>query len=311
LVSVILCVHNGERFLESTLQSLFAQDIPDWEAIAVIDGSHDESASILQRYCDPRLTVIWQKNGGAAAATAAGIALAKGEFVAFLDQDDLWKPDKLRVHSDLLLAHPAIDLTFSWFTVIDEHNREIGIHSARFQGCISAPDLLADFVIGGTSNVVVRRTAIIRAGGVDSAIPGMFDLDLFVRIASLRPANTIAIPRVLLHYRRHAGQITRNVPQLEAEWNATLGKLAASNPAEIAAVVPRAHSNMNRYFARLCYEASQYRASFAYLHRGFTVAPFFFCKDARNWLTLAASVAGFMLPAPWLRAVERFAGLRR
>lgn len=87
-------------------------------------GSTDRSAEILGRVSDPRVRILSQENGGAPSATAGGLAAASGEYVAFLDQDDLWTPDKLRRHVERMRRCPEVCLTFSWFSVINEHGRE-------------------------------------------------------------------------------------------------------------------------------------------------------------------------------------------
>jgi glycosyltransferase involved in cell wall biosynthesis len=311
LISVIVSVFNGERFLDQTLQSLFAQDYRNFEAVVVIDGSHDGSAAILQKYADPRLRVIWKENGGAATAAVAGIAASTGELIAFLDQDDLWMPEKLRLHAEVMEHNPGVALTFSWFQVIDEQSREIGIHSAQVTGTVSFRDLVIDFVIGGTSNVVVRREAVIAVGGPDPSIPNMYDFDLCLKIALLAPGNIRAIPHELMRYRRHPAQVTRKIGALESEWGQALEKLRTLAPEEVAAVERRANSNMQRYFARLRYESGEYVEGLRHLRRGWALAPVSFPVDPRNWLTIAACLSGTILPSALLRAVERIAGIRR
>ena len=310
-IGVILPIHNGERFLDETLRSLLAQDFTDFEAVAIIDGTHDESQAILERHADPRLRVIWQENRGAATAISTGLAATSSHWIAFLDQDDVWAPMKLRRHAEVMAANPAVALTFSWFRVIDAHSRDIGIHSSRVTGTVPFQDLLADFVIGGTSNVVVRRDALLRANGADPAIPNMYDLDLFLRIALQSPSNILAIPEELMAYRRHPAQITRNVPVLEAEWDHTLQKLRNLAPAQVAAVERLAAANMHRYFARLGYESDAHADALRQLARGFALRQLPFLTDPRTWITLAACLCGLVLPRPLLRLAERSAGIHR
>ena len=95
LVSVILPVYNGARFLAESLESAVAQTYPQIEIVMMDDGSKDESASIGQAF--PRVLYFYQENGGIAAARNAAIALAHGELLAFLDHDDLWAPNKIEL----------------------------------------------------------------------------------------------------------------------------------------------------------------------------------------------------------------------
>jgi glycosyltransferase involved in cell wall biosynthesis len=310
LVTVVVCLYNGERFLAQTVDSALCQTCRDFELIVVDDGSTDGSRAVLDRYPDPRLRVMRQPNRGAAGALCVGLQAAQGTYIALLDQDDLWEPDKLAAHVELMESRPEIGLTFSWFRVIDEAGLEIGIHSSRYRGTIDFGALLTDFVIGAASNVVVRRTAIDRAGGVDSSLPRMYDLDLCLRVARLASGSVASVPRDLMRYRRHAGQISRNLEAMRLEWSLVLDKMRCLAPHEVAQVEKRACSNMSRYFARLAYEDARYGAGLHLLREGFRHAPGAFVADRKNWLTGAACLSGLLAPAGLHRSFERLAGLR-
>jgi glycosyltransferase involved in cell wall biosynthesis len=307
VVSVVIPVYNRERFLAGAIDSVLAQTLPAFELILVDDGSEDGSAGIVNRYRDTRLLFVRQANRGAAMALDAGIREARADYIAFLDQDDLWETGKLKAHVEMLNRQPEVDLTFSWFRVIDAAGRDVGLNSQRSRGTPDFRGLLEDFVIGGTSNVVVRRSAIGRAGGIDPAFPRMYDLDLFLRIARLAPRNIAAIPADLVRYRRHPAQITRDVRALQQEWETALEKLRRLAPEDVAAAAPKARSNMCRYFARIAYEGAGYRTALGFLKEGSRSAPAAFLADRRNWLTAAACLSGLLLPAPWRRAPERLA----
>lgn len=309
-VSVIVCAYNGAGFLAATLDSALAQTWSAFELIVIDDGSTDGSPDLLRQYTDPRLRTIRQENRGAAAALQAGIDVARGKYVALLDQDDLWEPDKLQCHVDVLESKPSLDLTFSWFRVIDGQGSDIGLHSTRHRGAISFSDLLRDFVIGAASNVVIRRGALSRVP-VDAGLPRVYDWDLFLRIALLAPDNIEAIPRDLMRYRRRTGQISSNVDSLKQEWLQALEKLRGLAPLRVAPVEKLARSNMNRYFARLDYERAFYASGLEHLSEGFHIAPLAFLADSRNWLTAAACFTGLALPPRVHRRLERLAGLRR
>lgn len=310
LVSVIVCAYNGADFLAATVDSALAQTYSAFELIIIDDGSTDGSPELLRKYTDPRMPTIRQGNRGAAAALQAGIEIARGKYVALLDQDDLWKPDKLQCHVDVLENKPDLDLTFSWFRVIDGQGNDMGLHSSRHSGSISFSDLLRDFVIGAASNVVIRRTALLRVP-VDAGLPRVYDWDLFLRIALLAPNNVEVIPRDLMQYRRCAGQISSNVNSLKQEWLRALEKLRGLAPLKVTPVEKLARSNMNRYFARLAYERSSYASGLQHLREGFHNAPVAFLAGSRNWLTAAACFTGLALPPRLHRKLERLAGLRR
>src|SRR5688500_924354 len=111
LVSVIIPVYNGARFLRAALESVFAQTYRPIEVIVVDDGSADDSGVIAQSF--PEVRYIRQENQGVAAARNNAIEAARGEFFAFLDQDDLWTPEKLRLQIEHLLDHPEVGYTLT------------------------------------------------------------------------------------------------------------------------------------------------------------------------------------------------------
>jgi len=310
-VSIVICVYNGARFLAETMESVRAQTFEDWELIAVDDGSTDGSADIVRRFADARISLIRQENRGAAAALATGIAAARGEFVALLDQDDLWHPDKLACHIAQMRADPHVALTFSWFTYVDQSGRSIGLRSRRCHGTFDFRSLFSDFVIGATSNVVIRRDVIALAGGVDPSFPRMYDVDLVLRTALLPSHRTEALPRDLLLYRRCPQQISRDFRSLEKEWERIVVKMRGLAPGDVTAVEGAARCSANRYFSRLAFEQFQFRQALHYMCAGFRAAPLEFLTDFRNWLTAAACVSGAVMPARFHAALERAAGLRR
>jgi glycosyltransferase involved in cell wall biosynthesis len=311
LVSVIVCVYNGAELLAPTLESALAQSYRSFELLVVDDGSTDTSAAVVNGFNDPRMRFIEQQNGGAAAALGTGIRAARGTYVAFLDQDDLWDRDKLAVHVDAMQNDPSLDLTFSWFEYIGRTGRNLGIRSIRYRGTASFAGLLEDFVIGATSNVVVRRDAVEKAGGVDPLFPRVYDLDLFLRVALLRPGNVRAIEQDLMGYRRHKDQITRDIAPLAAEWERVAKKMLQLAPDLARPVIGRARQNISRYFARLEYEQGCYRRAMGHVGKGFSASPFSFLTDPRNWTTTAACLAGVLLPQALLTRLERMAGLDR
>ncbi|WP_424934653.1 glycosyltransferase family 2 protein [Amaricoccus macauensis] len=128
VVSVITPVWNAERTLEETVRSVRTQSFTDWELLLIDDGSNDGSRALAEELArdDPRLRLLgWEENRGAAAARNAGIAAARGRFVAFLDADDLWRPEKLDVQLEYI-ARTGATFVFSAYQRMDERGRPLG-----------------------------------------------------------------------------------------------------------------------------------------------------------------------------------------
>ena len=193
LVSVIVAVHNGERFLRPALESLFAQDHEPFEVVFVDDGSHDGSADIAREF--PDLRYVYQENQGLAAARNAGLRLARGELVAYLDDDDLLPPHKLSRQVRYLVENPDVGCV-------------LGRQEVMLEPGVEPPEWLTRDAIYGDLDGIPLVSAMIRAevlrslGGFDESYRFAEDRDLFVRLRE-SGVRIEVIPEVLLYRRFH------------------------------------------------------------------------------------------------------------
>lgn len=311
LTSVIIPTYNAGRFITLTVDSVLQQTLPDLELIVIDDGSADDTLEKVRAYRDGRIHIIEQPHQGGPVALNAGLNIARGEYVAFLDHDDIWLPNKLERHAKFLQQHSEVDLTFSWIRWIDGEGKDTGLRSRRWTGPISFRQLLVDFVIGTTSSVVFRRSAIDRAGWFDPRLPRCWDSDLCFRVSLLRPGNAHAIPEELTLYRRHTGQQSRDWQAMKQERGQLLEKLRLLAPELVSLVMARSVSNMHRYWAFLAYEQCRFPEACHLLWQGFLCTPSGFVMEVRNWKLGAACLAGWVLPNRLHRSLERLAGFRR
>jgi len=299
-VSVVMPAYNIESYIGAAVESVLAQTFPDFELIIVDDGSTDGTLQCLSRFQnDPRIRIVSEPHRGMPFPVCRGIELAQAPYLAFLDGDDLWAPRKLERHLDFFRNHPGADLTFSWSRIVDEQTRDTGLTSRLWKGSVSFAQLLADNVIGNGSALVVRREALVAAGGVDASLPCCHDVDFWLRVALLRPGNLCAIPEFLTFYRRRPGQLTRNVELMEKNFDRVIERARALAPGEVARVEKKARCNMQRFFAFGSYQNGDYPSALRLLRRSFAAAPFGFLADARNWKMTAAALAGLALPRRW------------
>ena len=310
LVSVLIPVYNAGGYLVETVQSVLAQSVQNFEVILVDDGSTDGCLRSAEDLTDPRIQILRQANQGAPAAMNRALSAATGEFVAFLDHDDLWTVGKLEAQLDHFAAHPEADITFSWSRWIDEHGKDLNLAPRRWQGPISFEELVRDFVIGNTSSMVARRAVVQEVGGFDLSLPRAYDQDLVLRIARLRPGNVQATPKVLTSYRRHPGQMSRRWQDAVPEWGRLRERIQNyGHPPVSSESLAVGDRNMQRYFAWLAYEEQEYGQACRLLAGVFRAGTWQALGDRRNWLLGGASVAGWLLPRPVHLAVE--AGVKR
>jgi len=142
LVTVVVPVYQGERVIRGAVRSALAQTHGNLEVIVVDDGSRDRTVELLATIDDPRLIVIEQTNSGAAAARNAALARARGEYVAFLDADDRWFPEKIATEVELLQRTGGPGIAYSWYVAVDDagrllhHSRAIALEGPSFEGVL-------------------------------------------------------------------------------------------------------------------------------------------------------------------------------
>ena len=195
LISVIVPAYNAASTLAAALESIFAQNHQPLEVLVIDDGSNDGEAiaDIVARFSG--VTCIRQENRGAAAARNRGLELARGEFIAFLDADDLWPTGKLAAQSERLLAEPSLD-------VVQGRIAYVGFTAPRI--ALEADGTVPGIHLGGA---LFRRRAFDRVGPFDASLRRSEDQDWFLRAREAGLTITI-LERVTLLYRRQPGSVT-------------------------------------------------------------------------------------------------------
>lgn len=214
LVSVIVGVYNKERYVGECLQSVLAQTYPRFELIVVDDASTDGSFAAIQKIQDDRLRIVRmpENSGHPGVPRNRGIQLAQGKYLAFLDADDIWMPDKLEKQVAYMEAHPEFPFTHTRCQVIDADGRE---QYLRHDGIYPPPgDYFADLVqhcFVCTSTVMLRLELVKQMGGFSEewCFKSGQDYEFFVRCAKMVP---FGMPDgVLVKYRNFPGTVSRRV----------------------------------------------------------------------------------------------------
>jgi glycosyltransferase involved in cell wall biosynthesis len=194
---------NRLQFLPATVDSVFAQSHTDWELIIADDGSDSDTRAYLQSLTDPRVNVLWMAHSGKPPVMLnAALRAARGEFVAFLDSDDLWLPRKLELQIDSLRRRPARRWSCTAFALIDAAGRPLA-RSRPGWPAVSGQvrdRLLTDAVIAMPS-VMASRSLLEQAGPFDEGLAMNYDGDLWLRFAELSELDGVDEPLTLV--RRH------------------------------------------------------------------------------------------------------------
>lgn len=207
LVSVIVPVYNRENLVSETIQSILAQTYEPIEIILINDGSTDSSLSILRKFetrFPDQIRVINQANQGQTIARNNGIRVARGEYIAFLDSDDLWLPNKLE--RQIPLFEHGVGLVYSGIEVIDEQGRVIRAEPAdkRITGEIYPKLLVNNRMTGGT--VVVTAEALKNVGTFSTEFKAAENWDLWLRVCKVYEARVVPDP--LIKYRVHSSNMS-------------------------------------------------------------------------------------------------------
>ena len=217
VISVIIPVFNGERFLAEALDSVFAQDYRPIEVIVVDDGSGDRSGEIADSY--PGVKVLTQDHRGLPAARNAGIAAATGEFIAFLDADDIMLPIKLRTQTDYMREHPDVGCTLGgWESFGADIDREVHKLPPPPEAAVDAMDPEAIVHLrGGGITAVIRRGALDKVGYFDTSFDFAEDLDWLFRLRD-SGVTTMILPDILARKRVHSSNMTSDREAAQGGW---------------------------------------------------------------------------------------------
>ena len=234
LVSVVLPVYNCEEYLGEAIESILSQTFASFEFIIIDDGSKDRSAEVMKEFQDERIRIVQQSNQGLAATLNRGIALARGQYIARQDQDDLSYPERLARQVAHMEAHPDCVLLGTWAQILEVdrpvdrfHRHPVDEAELRYLMLFNNP-----FV---HSSVMLRKQAVQQVGGytTDPERQPPEDFELWSRLS--RVGQVANIGEVLLAYREIPGSMSRVGP---SPFRRRLITICAENLAAAAQVSP-------------------------------------------------------------------------
>jgi len=213
LISVIIPTYNRACFLKEAISSVLAQDYfsgekpaHDWELLIIDDGSDDETREVVSGFGN-RVDYFRQEHKGVSAARNAGLGLARGTFIAYLDSDDLWKEQKLRLQMEFLAAHPEAQVCCTeeiWMRQGRRHN-PMKKHR-KYSGWIF--DKVLPLCLLSLSSALFRRAVFEEIGNFDEGLPACEDYDLGIRLAQKMPIYFLKEP-LIIKRGGHPDQLSR------------------------------------------------------------------------------------------------------
>ncbi len=213
LISVIIPVYNGEKTICETIYSVLNQTYINLELIVVNDGSLDSTLNLISNIKDLRLKVFSYKNAGKSISRNRGIDKTNGEFISFLDADDIWTPDKLELQLKALQANPQASVAYSWVDYIDEDGEffrdgnHITINGNAYE------QMLIQNILENGSNPLIRKEALTEVGYFSESLKHAEDWDMWLRLAARYDFVTVPYPQIL--YRISSKSSSTNVLGME------------------------------------------------------------------------------------------------
>ncbi|MSP11787.1 MAG: glycosyltransferase [Chloroflexi bacterium] len=244
-ISVIIPVYNSSRFIAQTIESVLAQTYTDYEIIVVDDGSTDDIHQCLMPYLD-KIKYIYQKNQERSVARNRGVTASSGEYLVFLDGDDLLLPHKLAKQSAILDHYPNVGLVAGGYQYINENNTIL----REIRAWLYNPSLDLESILFRSLTVIhavlLRRSWFDKVGGFDPQFSGPEDMDLWYRL-SLAGCPMVWERSIVCQYRIHSSNSTINVKKHYDTFFAVLDKLFSRSdiPAHIRA-------RRNELYAQIC-----------------------------------------------------------
>jgi len=215
IVSIIIPVYNGEKTIRETIQSVLSQSFRNIEIIVINDGSTDSTVEIVKSILDSRLQIFSYPNAGLAASRNRGIKYCKGQFISFIDADDLWTVDKLACQYQALQTHKNAALAYSWTDYIDANGKFLKAgRRITAMGDAYSKLVLWNFLENG-SNPLIRADVLNEVGGFDESLAAAEDWDMWLRL-SAAGGEFVCVERVQILYRVSANSMSNNLKRQEA-----------------------------------------------------------------------------------------------
>ncbi|MBK7801068.1 MAG: glycosyltransferase [Chloracidobacterium sp.] len=257
-VSVVIPTYNYGRFIAEAIGGALGQTLEPVEIIVVDDGSTDDTEKVVREFGN-RVRYIRQENAGVCAARNRGVAESSGEYIAFLDADDIWLPEKLEKQIAKFAEDKEIGLVHCGMREFDSETGEtIRLHLDGGEGSVADNLLLwkEPVIVGPGGTVVVTREAFEKSGGFDTEMKVGEDWDFCYRVA--REFRVGFVPEALVDYRSHSASAHRNVNEMERGMGRFYEKAFDTEDDSVLKLRSRAYGNYHRVLAGSFFHVGRY-----------------------------------------------------
>ena len=296
--------HNAAPFVEQAIRSVQEQTYENIELVVIDDGSQDQTARVVREIAetDGRVTLLQQANQGVAAARNAGIEASRGPYIAPLDADDVWHPQKIARQARCMQeAGPWVGLVYTWWIGIDRAGDFLhASHQWRVEGDVYEALVSLNF-IGNASVPLMRRFCVEQAEGYDVGLKalggqGCEDWDLALRIAARYQLRVV--PEHLVGYRRVSGSMSGDGASMHRSYHLIMQKARRERPAVPERVYRWSRSHFERHLAEVDYLEGRYQTMLYRLYKAFFTDPW------AAWSPWRVQLLAERLPRPAARVLR-------
>jgi glycosyltransferase involved in cell wall biosynthesis len=300
--TVIIPAYNASQYLSETIDSVLAQTFDDFELLIIDDGSTDNTAEIANHYCqlDNRVKLISQSNKGVASARNQGIKLANSKFIALLDADDLWLPNKLFSHFEHLHHNSQVGVSFAKVEFLTSNGELTGYLSNSPLNGIKPAYLLYENPTITPSNFILRREVFEQVGNFEEQMRSLEDLELLLRVACNGIWKIEGINQVLTQYRISKSSLSSDLYKMEESWNLLIDKVTNYAPNLVNQHYYKAKSTFLRYLARRTIRCNfPAKVGLSFMNRALKSDWKIILREPRRTVLTMAAVYGKSLISNW------------
>ncbi|MEI7474331.1 MAG: glycosyltransferase [bacterium] len=270
-ISVIMPVFNGEKYISSAIISVLNQSFKNFEFIIVDDGSNDKTEEIVKSFSsDERVKYFYQTNAGPSVARNTGIALSQGDYIAFIDSDDLWFHKKLELQLHALKQNPKAGLSFGWVKYIDENNRTIGRKEYKINNDYYKNLILGNYVDNG-SVPLIKKECFNKIGYFNPNLFVSEDWDIWIRIA--REYDLVGVNDYLVQYRIYSISLSKNYKKMLESLLNILDREFKTPVFPINNIKRKAYAYRYFYSLGVARNLLEYKDAFKYLFKAISIYP--------------------------------------
>lgn len=259
-VSVVIPTYNYGRFIQQSIEGVLAQSHPIFEIIVVDDGSKDNTEEVVKRFGE-KVRYIKQANAGVCAARNNGVKAAGGDFIAFLDADDIWFPEKIEKQMAKFESDSEIGLVHCAVREFDSNSGEVvRLYLEGEEGWVANSHLLFErpVIIPSGSVIMVSRIAFETVGGFDTNLKVGEDWDFCYQVA--RKFKVGFAHEVLVNYRNHGGNTHLNIAEMERSMKISYQKAFDTDDESVLSIRSESYGNLHKTLAGSYFQTKNYSA---------------------------------------------------